>query len=67
MEVTKPLGCSGSAEVVEGKILCSSTGGNAGVDPLSGCIELVNPVAVPPIASQVGGDPPVVELSCPCK
>ena len=64
LEVTKPLGDSGSAEAVEGKILCSSTGGNTGVDPLSGCIELVNPVAVPSIAGQVGGDPPVVELSC---
>ena len=44
--------------------MCSSAGGNTGVDPLSGCIELVNPVAVPPIAGQVSGEPPVVELSC---
>ena len=63
LKVTKPLGCLGSAEAVEGEILCSSTGGNAGIDSFSGCIEIVNPVAVPLIAGQVGGEPPVIELS----
>ena len=64
LEVTKPLGCSGSAEAVKGEVLYPSTGGDAGVDPLSSCVETVNSVTVPSIAGQVSGESPVIELSC---
>ena len=64
LEATKPLGCSGRAEAVEGEILYPSTSGDVGVDPLSGCVETTDSVTVPPIAGQVSDESPVIELSC---
>ena len=64
LEVTEPVGCSSGAEAVEGEILYPSTSGDAGIDPLSGCVETVNSVTVPPIAGQVSSESPVIELSC---
>ena len=67
LEAKKSLSCPGSTEVVEGEILSLSTGGDAGVDSLSGCIETVNSVAGHSIAGQVSSEPPVVEVLCSCK
>ena len=62
LEVIKSLGCSGSAEAIEGEVLSLPTGGDAGVDPLSGCMEAANSVAGHLIAGQVSGESPVIEL-----
>ena len=64
LEVTEPVGRSSGAEAVEGEILYPSTGGDAGIDPLSGCVEAVDSVTGPPIVGQVSGESPVIELSC---
>ena len=64
LEVTESVGRSSGAEAVEGEILYPSTSGDAGIDPLSGCVETVDSVTVSPIVGQVSGESLVIELSC---